>query len=99
MVPGIMGMGFLTTLIRQWAPNARIKTVDTVFRAPMLADQPLSVTAVVTDIDEESQLVELDLQVKNEADETRLIGTALVSFAYVCSAICEGRMPLAEPLA
>ena len=79
MVPGIMGMGFLTTLIRSWAPTAQIDQIDTVFRAPMIADETLHVSAVVTDIDEDAGLVELDLTVKNDADETRLFGTAKVS--------------------
>ena len=78
IVPGIMGMGFLTTLIHDWAPNAQIRELDTVFRAPMLADQPCLVSAVVTDIDEETGIVELDLQIKNEADETRLFGNARI---------------------
>ena len=80
MVPGILGMGFLTALIRSWAPDAQIEQIDTVFRAPMIADEPLDVTAVVTDIDDESRQVELDLQIKNAAQETRLFGTALVRF-------------------
>ena len=37
------------------------------------------VNAVVTDIDEETGSVELDLTVKNDKDETRVFGTALVS--------------------
>ena len=80
LVPGIMGMGFLTTLIREWAPTATIEQIDTVFRAPMIADEPLHVSAVVTDIDEDAQVAELDLTIKNDADETRLFGTALVRF-------------------
>ena len=80
MVPGIMGMGFLTTLIRRWAPDAAIEEIDTVFRAPMIADETIDVSAVVTDIDEETGLVELDLTVRNEANETRLFGTARVRF-------------------
>lgn len=80
MVPGIMGMGFLTTLIREWAPSATIEKIDTVFRAPMIADETIDVSAVVTDIDEDEQVVELDLQIKNASNETRLFGTARVRF-------------------
>lgn len=78
LVPGIMGMGFLTTMIHQWAANASIESIDTVFRAPMLADEPLDISAIVTDIDEETGQVELDLTTKNAAGETRLFGTARV---------------------
>ena len=78
LVPGIMGMGFLTTTIHQWSPNAQVEHIDTVFRAPMMADQPCIIGAVVTDIDEDEGLVELDMTLKNEAGETRVFGTARV---------------------
>ncbi|MEE8078262.1 MAG: MaoC family dehydratase [Pseudomonadales bacterium] len=78
LVPGIMAMGFLTSMIHRWAPLARVEFVDTVFRAPLLADDPCFIDAVVTDIDEESGIVELDLTVKNAAKETRVFGTANV---------------------
>ena len=47
LVPGIMGMGFLTSAIHQWAPLGHVEHVDTVFRAPMLADTPAIISAVV----------------------------------------------------
>ena len=78
LVPGIMGMGFLTTTIHQWSAAAQIEQIDTVFRAPMLADAPLTIGAVVTDIDEETGLIELDMTLKNDLDETRVFGTARV---------------------
>ena len=78
LVPGIMGMGFLTSAIHSWAPSGNVEHIDTVFRAPMLADTPAIISAVVTDIDEEEGLVELDMTVKNTKDETRLFGTAMV---------------------
>jgi len=78
LVPGLLAMGFLTTMIHRWAPAAHVQHVDTVFRAPMLADEPCHLNAVVTDIDEETGMVELDLSVKNSADETRVFGTARV---------------------
>ena len=76
LVPGIMGMGFLTSAIHQWAPAGQVEHVDTVFRAPMLADTPAIISAVVTDIDEDEGIVELDMTVKNTKDETRVFGTA-----------------------
>lgn len=78
LVPGIMAMGFLTTVIHSWAPVARISNIDTVFRAPLIADEPCTVSAVITDIDEDTATVEFDLTVKNERDETRVFGTAQV---------------------
>jgi len=78
LVPGIMGMGFLTSTIHQWCDGAVVEHIDTVFRAPMLADEPCVISAVVTDIDTDAGLVELDMTLKNSADETRVFGTARV---------------------
>ena len=83
LVPGIMAMGFLTSMVHRWAPEAKIDSIDTVFRAPLIADEPCKVDAVVTDIDEESGIIELDLTVKNERDETRVFGTAKLSFPHI----------------
>ena len=79
LMPGIMGMGYLSRVIHEWAPTATIKQIDTVFRAPVLADHDHTITAVVTDVNEDSGEVILDLAIKNEQDETRVFGTATVS--------------------
>jgi hypothetical protein len=76
LVPGIMAMGFLTSMIHSWSEAADVRHIDTVFRAPLLADDPCHIDGVVTDIDEESGIVQLDLTVKNEKNETRVFGTA-----------------------
>ena len=78
LVPGIMNQGFLSAMIHQWAPDAEVRLVDTVFRAPCVVDQPVFINGVVTDIDEETGEVEIDLTVTNEAEETRVFGTAKV---------------------
>lgn len=80
IVPGVMSQGSLGAMIHQWAPGGRISRIDTVFRAPVLVDQPATITAIVTDIDEDEKLVEIDLTISNEAGETRVFGTATVSF-------------------
>ena len=79
LVPGIMSQGFLVAMIHRWAPAASIKKIDTIFRAPIVVDQKCVITGIVTDINEESALVEIDLTVANEAGETRVLGTASVS--------------------
>ena len=78
LVPGIMAMGFLTSMIHRWSPVAEVAHVDTVVRAPLLADEPCVISAVITDIDEAQGMVQLDLTVKNAKDETRVFGTASV---------------------
>jgi hypothetical protein len=78
LVPGIMSQGFLAAMIHRWAPEAEIRNVDTVFRAPVIVDEHYSIGGVVTDIDEEQGSVEIDLTVNNDAGETRVFGTARV---------------------
>ena len=78
LVPGIMSQGFLSAMIHRWAPNAEIKKIDTVFRAPCLVDDTYNINGVVTDIDTDNGSVEIDLTVTNTADETRVFGTANV---------------------
>ena len=78
LVPGILGMGFLCTTIHRWSDAAHVESIDTVFRAPMIADEPISIGAVLTDIDTDTGLVEMDMTLKNARDETRVFGTARV---------------------
>jgi len=78
LVPGIMSQGWLAAMIHRWAPDAHIDYIDTVFRAPVLADAPHTIKGVVTDVDADTGKVEIDLTVCNEAGETRVFGTATV---------------------
>jgi len=78
IVPGIMSQGILVSLIHRWEPNAHVLTVDTIFRAPVLVDSQPTASAVVTDIDEEARVIELDLTLKNEKGETPVVGTARI---------------------
>jgi len=78
LVPGVMSQGILAAMIHGWAPDAEIVKIDTVFRAPVMVDQPHRVSGVVTDLDAETRSAELDLTITNQAGETRVLGTARV---------------------
>ena len=78
LVPGVMSQGFLGAMIHRWAPSAEIVAIDTVFRAPVLVDEPHQIVGVVSDVDEEAGSVEIDITITNEAEETRVFGTATV---------------------
>ena len=78
LVPGVMSQAILAAMIHRWAPEAEIVKIDTVFRAPVMVDEPHRVNGVVTDLDAETRSVELDLTVTNQAGETRVLGTATV---------------------
>ena len=81
IVPGIMSQALLAAMIHRWAPNAEIQKIDTVFRATVMVDEPHRLTGVVTDMDDETRSVEIDLTLQNEAGETRVLGTATVQLA------------------
>ena len=81
IVPGVMSQGFLGAMINRWAPSAQIQVIDTIFRAPVLVDHEHTITGVVTNIEEEDGLVEIDITIKNEADETRVLGTATIKMS------------------
>ena len=79
LVPGILSQGFLAAMIHRWAPDATIHRIDTVFRATLLADEACTIKGLVTDVDEATGQVEIDLTVANPAGETRVFGTASVA--------------------
>jgi acyl dehydratase len=79
MVPGIMSQGILVAMIHGLAPNADVKKIDTIFRAPLIVDSHPICRGVVTDMDYEARIVELDLTICNEEGETRVLGTATVA--------------------
>ena len=81
MVPGVMSQAVLVAMLHRWAPDVEVVKIDTVFRAVVLADAPHRVSGVVTDLDEEARIAEIDLTLTNEAGETRVLGTATVRFA------------------
>jgi acyl dehydratase len=81
IVPGVMSQGALAALVHRWAPGATLRKVDTVFRAPVRVDSAPVCRGVVTDTDDETRTVEIDLTIVNEAGETPVVGTAVVALA------------------
>lgn len=80
IVPGIMSQGILAAMIHRWAPGATIAQIDTIFRAPLLVDSHPVCRGVVTDLDEAARTAIVDVTIVNEANETRVMGTATVRF-------------------
>ena len=79
IVPGIMSQGIFAAAIHAWLPGSKVKKLDTIFRAPVVVDTRMLVNGVVTDSNEESREIELDLTMENEAGETPVLGTAIVT--------------------
>ena len=78
IVPGIMSQGILAAMINNWAPGCRILKIDTIFRSSLVVDSKPTCSAVVTDKNDDEKLVEIDLTIHNEANETPVLGTATV---------------------
>ena len=81
IVPGIMSQGIFSAYIHDWAPGCDVRKIDTIFRAPLVADTEVRVKGVVTDRDDDACTVELDLTMTNEAGETPVLGTAIVGLS------------------
>ena len=81
IVPGIMSQGLLAAMIHRWAPNSSIQSIDTVFRGSLLVDSHITMTGAVTDIDDSTMSVELDLAITAEDGRTGVIGTAKLQFS------------------
>jgi len=78
IVPGIMSQGIFAAAIHAWAPGSQVRKLDTIFRAPLVADTEVKLHGVITDLDAGEKTVELDLTLENEAGETPVLGTAIV---------------------
>ncbi|MFQ5513513.1 MAG: MaoC family dehydratase [Myxococcota bacterium] len=78
IVPGVMSQGILAAMIHRWAPDAKLRRIDTVFRSPILADSKAVCRGVVTATHPDTRFIELDLVILNEAGETGVLGTAFV---------------------
>ena len=79
MIPGILNQAYFSAMIHAWAPNSTLLSIDTIFRAPVIADQEYRMQATVTDIDDDQGIIEIDLVMSNKKKETRILGTARIS--------------------
>lgn len=79
MIPGILNQAYFSAMIHSWAPNSTLLSIDTIFRAPVIADQEYRMQATVTDIDDDQGIIEIDLVMSNQKKETRVLGTARIS--------------------
>ena len=78
LVPGIMSQGFLAAMVHAWAPGSRIRSLDTVFRNPIVVGTQATCRGAVTDVDEERRVIEVDLTMLDEHGVTTVLGTAVV---------------------
>lgn len=81
IVPGVMSMAIMSQALTDWAGPESLKDLDLVFRQPVPHNQPLLISATVTDTRQENgeNLVECDLMMTGPAGERYVGGTALLS--------------------
>ncbi|HEU0021959.1 MAG TPA: MaoC family dehydratase [Dehalococcoidia bacterium] len=81
ILPGVMSMAIMAQLLTQWGGPGALKDLDLVFRQPVPHNQPLNITATITDTRQEKgeNLVECDILMTGAAGERYVGGTALLS--------------------
>ena len=81
IVPGVMSMAIMSQALTDWAGPEALKDLDMVFRQPVPHNQPLLISATVTDTRQENgeNLVECDLMMTGPAGERYVGGTALLA--------------------
>jgi len=81
IIPGIMSMALMAQLLTSWAGTEALKDLDLVFRQPVPHNQPLKISATVTDTSRVNgeNLVACDILMTGTEGERYVGGTALVS--------------------
>ncbi len=81
IVPGIMAMAIITRLLTDWAGPESLKDLDVVFRQPVPHNQPLTVSATITDTRREDgeNLVECDVMLTGSQGERYVGGKAIIA--------------------
>jgi acyl dehydratase len=80
IAPGNLSMGLLGGLVERWAGVGGLRRLGTTFRG-IVRPGRLRLCGAVTQGDEATRTVELDLWLENEDGERSVIGTATVALA------------------
>ena len=81
ITPGNMSMGLLMALVEDWAGAGTLRRLGTTFRGLVLPDHTFRLCGTVTQKDEGTRTVEVDVWIENEDGERPVIGTATVVLA------------------
>ena len=81
ITPGNMSMGLLASFLEAWAGPGTLRRLGTTFRGLVLPDRTIRLCAAVTQKDDASRSVELDVWLESEEAERLVIGTATVALA------------------
>ncbi len=81
IAPGNMSMGLLTRLIDDWCGPGTLRRLGTTFRGLVLPERTIRMHGAVTQKDETTRTVELDVWIESDEGERLVIGTATVGLA------------------
>jgi acyl dehydratase len=81
IAPGNMTMGLLASRLERWAGPGALTRLGTTFRGVVLPDRTIRLCAVVTQKDEATSSVEVDVWMESDEGERLAIGTATVKLA------------------
>ena len=79
ITPGNMSMGLLAGLIESWAGPGVLRRLGTTFRGLVLPGRTIHLCGTVTQKDEATRTVELDVWLEGDEGERLVIGTATVA--------------------
>jgi acyl dehydratase len=78
IAPGNMSMGLITTFAETWAGAGSLRRLGTTFRGLVLPDRTIRLCGTVTQKDEATHTVEIDVWMENDEGERLVIGTATI---------------------
>ena len=81
ITPGNMSMGLLGTLVDGWAGPGGLRRLGTTFRGLVLPGRTIRLCGAVTQKDEVTRTVEVDVWLESDEGERLVIGTASVQLA------------------
>jgi acyl dehydratase len=79
ITPGNMSMGLVASYLERWAGPATLRRLGTTFRGLLLPGRTIRICGVVTQRDEATRTVEVDVWIENDDGERAVIGTATVA--------------------
>jgi hypothetical protein len=81
ITPGNMSMGLLATYLERWGGPGSLRRLGTTFRGLLLPDRTIRLNAVVTERDDATRRVEVDVWIESDEGDRLVIGTATVALA------------------
>jgi acyl dehydratase len=79
ITPGNMSMGLIAGFLERWAAPGALRRLGTTFRGLLIPDRTVRICGVVTERDEATRAIEVDVWIEGEDGERAVIGTATLA--------------------